>query len=62
VPTIGLGTLESMVEARATCLAVEAERTIIVDQDEVVRFANQHKLAIVALSTPPETPCESRER
>jgi DUF1009 family protein len=65
VPTIGLGTLESMVAAGAACLAVEAGRTIVVDQAEVVRFAERHKLAIVALAaneTPLETPCESRER
>ncbi|HVC94671.1 MAG TPA: UDP-2,3-diacylglucosamine diphosphatase LpxI [Pirellulales bacterium] len=69
VPTIGLGTLETMVEAGATCLAVEDGRTIIVDREETIRFANEHKLAIVAvdparaaLETPPETPCESRER
>jgi UDP-2,3-diacylglucosamine hydrolase len=69
VPTIGLGTLETMVAAGATCLAVEEGRTIIVDRDETIRFANEHKLAIVAIDparvaekTPPETPCESRER
>lgn len=69
VPTIGLGTLKTMVEAGATCLAVEDGRTIIVDRDETIRFANEHKLAIVAidparvaLKTPLETPCESRER
>ncbi|HUY35036.1 MAG TPA: UDP-2,3-diacylglucosamine diphosphatase LpxI [Pirellulales bacterium] len=49
VPTIGLGTLETMVEAGAACLAVEAGRTIIVDSDEMIRFADEHKLAIVAI-------------
>lgn len=49
VPTIGLGTLESMVVAGARVLAVEAHRTIIIDQREVVEFANRHKLVLVAL-------------
>jgi DUF1009 family protein len=49
VPTIGLGTLQTMVEAGAKVLAVEGHRTIILDQPEVVEFANQHRLAIVAL-------------
>lgn len=49
VPTIGLGTLESIVAAGARVLAVEAGRTIIVDQKEVVDFANRHKLVMVAL-------------
>ncbi|MEX2120910.1 MAG: UDP-2,3-diacylglucosamine diphosphatase LpxI [Pirellulales bacterium] len=69
VPTIGLGTLESMVQAGATCLAIEAGRTILVDQPQVIQLADQHQLAIVSLSADgecprpsPETLCESRER
>lgn len=49
VPTIGIGTLRTMVEAGAACLAIEAGKTIIVDQPDVVRFADEHRLAIVAL-------------
>ena len=40
VPTIGLGTLETLVAAGGQVLAVEAGRTIIIDQPEVVEFAN----------------------
>ena len=53
VPTIGLGTLQSMLDAKARVLAVEAHRTIIVDEPEVVDFANRHGLIIVALTEPP---------
>ena len=49
VPTIGMGTMHSMVAAGARVLAVEAGKTIIVDEPEVVRYANQHKLVIVAV-------------
>ena len=49
VPTIGLGTLQTMVEAKAKVLAIEAERTILLDQAEAIAFANTHKLVIVAL-------------
>jgi hypothetical protein len=49
VPTIGIGTLESLVAARGTVLAVEAGKTIIVDEPAVTAFANRHKLVIVAL-------------
>lgn len=49
VPTIGVGTLQTMVEAGATTLAIEAGRTIILDEAAVLDFANQHKIAIVAL-------------
>ncbi|MEX2188249.1 MAG: UDP-2,3-diacylglucosamine diphosphatase LpxI [Pirellulales bacterium] len=48
VPTIGLGTLETMVAAGATVLAIEAEKTILLDESAVVEFANRHRLSIVA--------------
>ena len=50
VPTIGLGTLETMVAAGGQVLAIEAGRTIVIDQADVVRFADRHRLAIVAVS------------
>ncbi len=49
VPTIGLGTLQTMVESGARALAIEAGRTILLDQAEVLAYANQHKLTLVAL-------------
>jgi DUF1009 family protein len=49
VPTIGIGTLESMVAAGAKVLAVEAGMTIFIDQPEVIDFANRHGITIVAL-------------
>ena len=52
VPTVGLGTLESMVVAGARVLAVEAGRTILLDQKAVLEFANRHKLIIVATAGP----------
>ncbi len=49
VPTIGLCTLETMVQSGAKVLAVEAGKTIFLDQAEVIAFADRHKLAIVSL-------------
>ena len=49
VPTIGVGTIESMVAARASVLAIEAGKTIIVDRPAVLSLANEHGLAIVSL-------------
>ena len=49
VPTVGLGTLQSMVAAGARVLAIEADRTILIDQEEFLNFANRNKLIIVAL-------------
>jgi UDP-2,3-diacylglucosamine hydrolase len=49
VPTIGQGTLESMVAAGAKVLAIEAGKTIMIDQPHVIDFANRHQLVLVAL-------------
>ena len=49
VPTIGVGTLETLVAAGGRVLAVEAGRTIILDQPQVIAFADRHKLVLVAL-------------
>jgi DUF1009 family protein len=48
VPTIGLGTLETMVAAGATVLAIEAGKTILLDEPQVIEFANRHRITIVA--------------
>ena len=50
VPTIGVGTIESMIAAGAGVLAIEAGKTIIVDEAEVVALADKHGLAIVSLA------------
>jgi len=49
VPTIGVGTLESMRAAGATLLVVEAEKTIIVDRDRVFKLARQWGISILAI-------------
>jgi DUF1009 family protein len=49
VPTIGVGTVQTMLQSGGKVLVVEAEKTIIVDQPQVVRFANQHGISIVAV-------------
>jgi hypothetical protein len=50
VPTVGVRTLRTMVAAGAQVLAIEAGRTILLDDDEFRRFASHHKLSIVALA------------
>jgi UDP-2,3-diacylglucosamine hydrolase len=52
VPTIGLGTIHSLIAAGGKCLAIEAGKTIVVDQSEVIGLANQHGVAIVSLDRP----------
>jgi DUF1009 family protein len=49
VPVIGVKTIEAMEHAGATCLAIEAGRTLIFDRDTVLLRANTVKIAIVAV-------------
>lgn len=49
VPVIGVRTVETMQVARATCLAIEAHRTLIFDRDKVIEQADSAGIAIVAL-------------
>ena len=49
VPTIGIHTVRNLVAARAAVLAVEAGKTIIVDEAQVVAYARQHHLTLVAV-------------
>ncbi len=49
IPTVGLRTLETMKKFKANLLAVEANETIIVDQDKVVKFADKNNIVIMAV-------------
>jgi len=49
VPVIGVRTLETMIRAGASCLAIEAERTLLFDEATLVSRANEAKIAIVAV-------------
>ncbi len=49
VPTIGLGTLETLVESGGRVLAVEAGKTIIIDEPQVIDYADRHGLTIIAM-------------
>jgi DUF1009 family protein len=50
VPTIGCTTVESMRKAGGRVLAIEAGKTIILDQSQTVALANDYGITIVALS------------
>ena len=52
VPVIGLRTIETMREAGATCLALDAGRCLMLDGEAVIQAANEADIAIVADETP----------
>ena len=49
VPTIGLTTIENLRKAGARVLAIEADKTIVVDQPDVVALADRYGITIVAV-------------
>ncbi|HWT66744.1 MAG TPA: UDP-2,3-diacylglucosamine diphosphatase LpxI [Terracidiphilus sp.] len=49
VPVIGIRTIESMIAAGATCLSVEAGRTLLFDREALLQRAAQAGIAIVAV-------------
>ena len=55
VPTVGKQTIESMREAGARVLAIEAGRTILIDEVETIALANRLGIAIVSRREPAAT-------
>lgn len=49
IPAIGLRTLRTMKKYNASLIAVEAGETIIVDQEEVIKFADKNNIVIMAV-------------
>lgn len=47
VPTIGVRTLQTMVEVGCRVLAAEAGKCLMLERDEMVKFADKHKIVIV---------------
>ena len=52
VPTVGTSTVETLHRAGGKVLAIEAGKTIVLDQEATVALADRYGLTIVALSTP----------
>jgi DUF1009 family protein len=49
MPAVGVATVKTMVEVKASVLAVEAQRTIVFDREAMVRLADQNKIAILGV-------------
>jgi DUF1009 family protein len=49
VPTIGMATLQTLKQAGGTTLAIEADKTIIIDRARLQRFARENGLSVVAI-------------
>ena len=49
IPTVGLDTIESLIEAKASVLAIEAEKTFFINKEESIKKADEHNISIVAI-------------
>jgi UDP-2,3-diacylglucosamine hydrolase len=47
VPVIGISTIETMIRAGATCLSIEAGRTLLFDREALLTRANDARMTIV---------------
>src|SRR3954462_12373915 len=49
VPVVGTPTIQTMIEAGATCLCLTAGKTLIFDREQMLRLANEMRIAVVAV-------------
>lgn len=49
VPVVGVPTIETMIEAGASCLCLSAGKTLMFDREEMLALANKNKIAIIAV-------------
>ncbi len=48
VPVVGVPTIQTMIEAGATCLCLTPDKTLIFDKEEMIKLADRNKISIVA--------------
>jgi UDP-2,3-diacylglucosamine hydrolase len=48
VPVIGVPTIEGMKNAGATAIHVTADKTLLFDRDDLIAFADKHRISIVS--------------
>ena len=58
VPVVGVPTITAMRQAGATCLCVEAERTLLFDREALAEAANAAGIAVVAIPRPALSPTQ----
>jgi DUF1009 family protein len=51
LPAVGPQTIQSMITINASVLAIEAERTVVLDREEMLAHAQSAGIAIVGIST-----------
>jgi hypothetical protein len=49
IPVVGPKTIKALIKSKATCLAVEAKKTLFIDRQYCIRLANKYGISIVAI-------------
>ncbi len=52
LPAIGVMTIQSMEQGKASCLAVEAGKTVMIEREAIIRNADRAGIAVVAINDP----------
>lgn len=55
LPAVGVQTISTMEQVKASCLAVEAGKTIMIERETIVREADRAGITIVALQNPQDS-------
>lgn len=51
IPVVGLGTLKNMKKAGVTALGFQAGRLVLLDKEDVIKFADKYNIAIVGIDS-----------
>jgi hypothetical protein len=51
VPVVGVPTIQTMIEAGATCLCLTAGKTLMFDKAEILALADEKKISVVAVDS-----------
>lgn len=49
IPVVGLNTIKNLIKIRAKCLAFEAGRTLLIDQEKCIKLAERNDIIIAAV-------------
>ncbi|HEX3048455.1 MAG TPA: UDP-2,3-diacylglucosamine diphosphatase LpxI [Bacillota bacterium] len=49
VPTVGMSTIESIAKVQGAVLGIEAEKTFVVDREQVLEMASRHNIKVYAV-------------
>ena len=49
IPVVGLNTVNNLIKARGSCLAIEAGKTLFIDKEQSIRLADKKAISIVVV-------------